>query len=323
MFKKITVLFIISLLMLVAFSNFIQAEEQKEFAYLTPGLNLPFWKYLSIGIKDGAKEVGAKVLVYDSNNDPGTQLRNAQDAIARNVDGIFISPTDSSTCPGVLRAAKRANIPVVISDVGTDSGEYVSFIITDNKKGAYKTGQIFAQKLKEEGWSNGPVGLVTISLARQNGKERTAGFKEAMKEANIEVVALKEMKQYSGQETYKFVQDMLTAYPELHGIFVETDNPTLGAVRAVKTSGREDSVLVMGFDGIPAFVDMIKNGEIVGSGMQQPWLYGKKSFETMWAYLQGEEVPKRIEVPIKVITKDNLSELLPVIKETVFANEME
>src|SRR6056297_391629 len=103
MFKKMTVLFIISLLMLIVFSNFIQAEEQKEFAYLTPGLNLPFWKYLSIGIKDGAKEVGAKVLVYDSNNDAGTQLRNAQDAIARNVDGIFISPTDSSTCPSVLR----------------------------------------------------------------------------------------------------------------------------------------------------------------------------------------------------------------------------
>jgi len=323
MFKKMNAFLVIVLLTLVFFSSFVQAQGEKEFAYLTPGLNLPFWKYLAIGIEDAANEVGAKVMVYDSNNDAATQLRNAQDAIARNVDGIFISPTDSSTCPGVLLAAKRANIPVVISDVGTSSGEYVSFIITDNKEGAYKTGQILAKKLQEKGWINGPVGLVTISLARENGKARTEGFKKAMEESGIEVVALKEMKEYSGEETFKFVQDMLTAHPDLHGIFIETDNPTLGASRAVKTSGREDDVLVMGFDGIPAFVEMIKNDEILGSGMQQPWLYGKKSFEVMWDYLQGKEVPKRIEVPIIVVTKDNIDEILPTIKETVFANEMQ
>jgi Periplasmic binding protein domain len=59
-----------------------------------------------------------------SHNDAQTQLKNAQDAIARGVAGIVISPTDSSTCPSVLALAQKANIPVVIADIGTNEGEY-------------------------------------------------------------------------------------------------------------------------------------------------------------------------------------------------------
>src|SRR5690348_3723064 len=73
--------------------------QQKQFAYLTPGLDLPFWRYLSVGIADEAKKHNATVTNYDSHNDAATQLKNAQDAIARHVDGILISPTDSSTAP--------------------------------------------------------------------------------------------------------------------------------------------------------------------------------------------------------------------------------
>jgi ABC-type sugar transport system substrate-binding protein len=38
------------------------------------------------------------------------------------VDGILISPTDSSTAPSVLSLAEKANIPVVIADIGPASG---------------------------------------------------------------------------------------------------------------------------------------------------------------------------------------------------------
>src|SRR5690242_19163402 len=93
--------------------------QQRHFAYLTPGLDLPFWRYLAVGIADEAKKHNATVTNYDSHNDAATQLKNAQDAIARKVDGILISPTDSSTAPSVLSLAEKANIPVVIADIGT------------------------------------------------------------------------------------------------------------------------------------------------------------------------------------------------------------
>ncbi len=317
-----TVLLVAGLVFGLAGSPTTQAAEPMEFAYLTPGLDLPFWRYLAKGIEDEAKKAGHKATTYDSNNDAAKQLANAQDAIARKVKGIMISPTDSSTCPKVLDLAAKAGIPVVIADIGTDSGEYVSFVISDNFDGAYKVGQLLAEKLKAKKWDKGPVGLVTISLARANGKKRTAGFRKAMKEAGVKEVALKQMQSYTGDETFKYVQDMITANPDIHGIFIQTDNPTLGAVRAVQTARMAGKVMVAGFDGVPEFVDLIKKSKLIGSGMQQPYLMGQRSMQAMLDHLNGKKVEKEILVPIMLVSEDNIEKVLPTIKQTVFAGEV-
>src|SRR4051794_13539576 len=78
------------------------AAASKEVVYLTPGLDLPFWRYLSKGVESVVTKQGYTYQALDSHNSAQTQLQNAQDAIARGVAGIVISPTDSSTAPSVL-----------------------------------------------------------------------------------------------------------------------------------------------------------------------------------------------------------------------------
>jgi ABC-type sugar transport system substrate-binding protein len=298
--------------------------QSKDIVYLTPGLDLPFWRYLSKGIESVAKKEGYGYQALDSHNSAQTQLKNAQDAIARGVAGIIISPTDSSTAPSVLTLAARAKIPVVIADIGTNSGDYVSFIISDNKEGAHGVGKALAEALKEKGWTDGSFGLVTISQARKNGQARTAGFREAMKEAGITKEAgLQQMQSYTADETFKFTQDMLTANPNMRSMFIQTDQPTLGALRAIKAARREGTLLVAAFDGIPDFIDLLKKGEIVASGMQQPYLMGVRSAEAMFTHLKGGKPEKEILVPIVVATSKNIDQILPTIKETVFANEVQ
>jgi ribose transport system substrate-binding protein len=300
-----------------------RGAETNEIVYLTPGLDLPFWRYLSKGVESEAKKAGYSYTALDSHNSAETQLKNAQDAIARGVAGIAISPTDSSTAPSVLALAARAKIPVVVADIGTNSGEYVSFIISDNYQGAFGVGEALAAALKEKGWQDGSVGLVTISQARKNGQARTAGFRDAMKKAGITKEAgLQQMQSYTADETFKFTQDMLTANPDMRGMFIQTDQPTIGALRAIKAAHRDGQLLVAAFDGIPEFVDLLKKGEIVASGMQQPYLMGVKSGEALVSAIKGGTPEKQILVPIVVATDKNIDQILPTIKETVFANEL-
>lgn len=115
----------------------------KQIAYLTPGLDLPFWRYLANGIENEVidSEMDATVQVYDSKNSSETQLQNAQDAISKGADLIIISPTDSSSCPAVLSLAEEAEIPVVIADIGTDSGTYETLIVTPNADGSQELGE--------------------------------------------------------------------------------------------------------------------------------------------------------------------------------------
>lgn len=298
--------------------------QEKSVVYLTPGLDLPFWRYLSKGVEKVATENGYSFQALDSANSAQTQLKNAQDAIARGVAGIVLSPTDSSTAPSVLQLAEKANIPVVIADIGTNSGDYVSFIISDNYEGANGTGKALAAALKEKGWEDGSVGIVAISQARLNGQARTKGFKDALAEANITGDAgLQQMQSYTADETFRFTQDMLTANPNMRGLFVQTDQPAIGALRAIKAARRQGEVAVAAFDGIPEFVPLLQSGELVASGMQQPYLMGETSGKALFDHLAGKEVAKEILVPIVVVTSTNIEEMLPTIKETVFANEME
>lgn len=301
------------------------AQDQGDIVYLTPGLDLPFWRYLSKGVESVATEAGYGFQALDSRNNAQTQLQNAQDAIARGAKGIVLSPTDSSTAPSVIQQAERAGIPVVIADIGTDGGEYVSYIGSDNYAGAKGVGEALAAAMKEKGWDADPVGIVAISQARQNGQARTKGFEDGLAEggATGDAAGLQQMQSYTAEETFKFTQDMLTANPGMHGLFVQTDSPAIGAMRAIKAARRDGDVLLAAFDGIPDFIPLLESGAIVASGMQQPYLMGQESGKAMIDHLGGGTPDKEIVVPILVVTSKNLEEVLPTVKETVFANEME
>ncbi|WP_299740902.1 substrate-binding domain-containing protein [uncultured Roseobacter sp.] len=300
------------------------AQDKGELVYMTPGLDLAFWRYVSEGVKSVAEENGFGFAALDSTNDPQTQLQNAQDAIARGVAGIVLSPTDSSTAPAVLQLAQDAGIPVVIADIGTDSGEFVSVIGSNNYEGANGVGEALAAAMVDAGKADATVGIVGISQARLNGQARTKGFKDAMTAGGVTGEAgLQQMQAYTAEETFKFTQDMITSNPDMAGMFVQTDGPTLGALRAIKAARMDGDVLVAAFDGIPEFVPLLQSGELVVSGMQQPYLMGVRSAEAMVEHLEGGTPEKEITVPILIVTSENIEEMLPTIKETVFANEIE
>ncbi|CAN7632368.1 MULTISPECIES: substrate-binding domain-containing protein [unclassified Caballeronia] len=290
----------------------------KHIAYLAPSFDIPFWRTVSKAVTETAKNDGGTVTSYDSHNDAATQLKNVQDAIAQGVAGIVLSPTDSSTAPSVLAVAARAKVPVVIADIGTNSGEYVSFVVSDNETGAYETGKKLAQELKAKGWEKGGYGICTISLARQIGQWRTEGFRRAMREAGVKEVALNQMQRYTTDETFRFVQDMMTAHPDMHAVFVEIDQPVLGAARAIHVAHRENDVALAGFDGLPEFVDMLENGSLVVAGMQQPYMMGQKSVEALVDHWAGKASPKKIVLPMTIVTKDNVQQLLPTLQKMTF-----
>ncbi|WP_319559660.1 substrate-binding domain-containing protein [Marispirochaeta sp.] len=295
-------------------------------AYVTPALHVPFWKNVSDGIKQEAEKVGQKVIIIDSDSElnAATQLQNVQDLIQRGVDGIIISPTDSASCPPVLELAKADGIPVVISDIGTDSGEFVSFIISDNFEGAYQAGAYLADIMKKKGWDGGDVAQIAISQARQNGRDRTAGFAKAMDEAGINIVNLLQCNQYTRGESFNFTQDLLAAHENLHGLFTQHDEANLGALSALENTGDYKIIAHVGFDGSPETVEAIKSGDqIAAASMQQPVLMGRESFKAMWEYLNGGTPEEKVLVPTILVTRENVLDVEDQLADNVFPAELE
>ncbi|MGD9710678.1 MAG: substrate-binding domain-containing protein [Thermomicrobiales bacterium] len=309
----------------LTFPNVIRAQESYSIAYLTPGLNVPFWKYLSDGIKQAAEAADAEIEVtdYDSRNDAATQLQNAQDAITRGVSAIIISPTDSSTAPAVLELAAESETPVIIADIGTDSGDYVSFVISSNEQGAYEAGQVLIAEMDAKGWAGADVVMITISQARINGQNRTRGITTAVEEGESTIAQYLESEDYTRAEAQGQALDLLTANPDARGFFTQHDEATLGTWTAIEDSGKTEEIILVGFDGSPESVELIREGKLRAASMQQPVLMGRMSMDVALQHLRGEEVEKETSVPTILVTPDNLAETEETLQDTVFPVESE
>jgi len=295
--------------------------ENKKLVYLVSDTRIPFWDIMGRGIKQSSESLGYELEIYSADNSPKLELEFAVKVLKDRVSGIIISPTSSSACVTLLKFANKAGIPVVISDIGTEGGEYVSYISSDNLDGAYQIGKVLTRKLKQLDWTNGSVGIVAIPQKRLNGQARTAGFMRALNEAGIKGADIKQQVTFSEEETYLLSQSIIEKHPDLRAIWLQGSDKYRGALRAIADAGKKDDILLITFDAEPEFIEFIQQGVLVGSAMQQPYLMGQKAVYTMDSYLNGKVVEKTQQLPILAISSNNIKEKLPIIKRNVLGIE--
>ncbi len=311
------------ILLLISF-NTINANEitnKKKIIYLSPDISIPFWQIMAKGIKTTSNSLGYEFEAYNSNNSAKKELELTVKAIKENVSGIIVSPSNSSACVTILKLAEKAGIPVVISDIGTDSGKYVSYISSNNKDGAYNIGKILTKRMLHKKWNNGKVGIIAIPQKRLNGQRRTAGFMKALNEENIKGANIMQMVKWTNKETYSFTKQFILDYPDLRAIWLQTSNLYKGALEAINDMGKEKELLLIAFDAEPEFLNLIPQGKIIASGMQQPYLMGVKSVEALNSHLEGNNVEKNIQVPILTVTTENIDKKLSIINQNVLGIE--
>lgn len=299
------------------------AKSDKRLVYIVSDLRIPFWAIMAQGIKNRTEGLGYDLEVYSAQNSPKNELELTVKAIRSGASGIIISPTTSSACTTVLKLASDADIPVVISDIGTDGGNYLSYISSDNKTGAYEIGKVLADELRRRSWQEGRVGIISIPQKRLNGQLRTAGFIKAMEEAGIKGADIKQQEDFSYDETYRYAKELIESYPDLRALWLQGSDRYQGALDAIAHAGKKDQILLATFDAEPEFLELIPKGVLVGSAMQQPYLMGQKAVEVMDDYLHGRRVAKDIQLPIMAVSTHNIAQKLPLIKRNVLGIESE
>lgn len=301
----------------------LSVPHEKRLVYLVSDLRIPFWNIMARGIKNRAETLGYEVEIYSADNNAKSELEHAVQAIRSGIAGIIVSPTNSSSCVTILKLAATAHIPVVISDIGTDGGEYLSYVASDNKTGAYEIGKVLAAELRRRGWQNGRVGIISIPQKRLNGQLRTAGFMRAMEEAGIKGADIKQQENFSYDETYRYAKELIENYPDLRALWLQGSDRYQGALDAIADAGKKDQIVLATFDAEPEFLELIPKGVLIGSAMQQPYLMGQRSVSVMDDFLNGKEVPKNIQMEILAISTQNIVQKLPLIKRNVLGIERE
>lgn len=293
-------------------------QSSKKLAYIVSDLDIPFWQIMSKGIKEKANEFGYEVDIYSSQNLKKNELENLAIALSSKIDGLIISPINSSTAVTLIELAKTKKVPVVVADIGSDSKDYLSFISSDNKNGAYELGKILTKYMKDLSWDKeGTVGIVSIPQKRANGKARTLGFIEALNEENIKSAGLYQQVDFSYEETYNYSKKLIDENENLRAIWLQGSDKYKGALDAIKDSKKEGQIALICFDAEPEFLEMIPKGILIGSAMQQPYLMGQEAVISLDNFFNKKEVIKEKKLPILAISKDNIEEKLQTIKLNV------
>ncbi|MBZ9966298.1 substrate-binding domain-containing protein [Mesorhizobium sp. BR1-1-2] len=274
------------------------------------------WPQLQVaGISNTLKDLGIEVVgTTDAKFQPGQQISDLEQMIARKPDVIFSIPIDPKSESEAYKKAATAGIKLVFMDnVPVDMApgkDYVSVVASDNEKNAY----FAAQELVGAIGGKGEVGIITLVYdyyysvaARKVGALKAFGEHPDIKVADVGTFTAPE-------KAYEVATAMLTAHPDMKGIFVAWDTPAQQVVAAAKTLGRD---IVITTNDIAADSALnVARGEFLAVGAQRPYDQGVAEAKAAALALLGHDVPPYISVPtLRVKKLDLLSALKQVTKE--------
>ncbi|MEZ9300635.1 ribose ABC transporter substrate-binding protein RbsB [Vibrio splendidus] len=274
----------------------VSAQAQDTMAIVLSTLNNPFFVTMKDGAEAKAEELGYKLIVLDSQNDPSKELSNIEDLTIRGVKAILINPTDSDAVSNAIRIANRSNIPVLTLDRGASRGDVVSHIASDNVIGGEMAGHYIMEKVGEKAKVIQLEGIAGTSAARERGE----GFMNAVNGSDLELLA-SQPADFDRTKGLNVMENLLAANPDAQAVFAQNDEMALGALRAVQASGKD--VMIVGFDGTEDGIAAVNRGLLGATVAQQPDLIGSLGIEMADKVLKGETVDEYIPVPLKIIAK--------------------
>ncbi|MBY7730163.1 ribose ABC transporter substrate-binding protein RbsB [Vibrio bathopelagicus] len=274
----------------------VSAQAQDTMAIVLSTLNNPFFVTMKDGAEAKAEELGYKLIVLDSQNDPSKELSNIEDLTIRGVKAILINPTDSDAVSNAIRIANRSDIPVLTLDRGASRGDVVSHIASDNVIGGEMAGHYIMEKVGEKAKVIQLEGIAGTSAARERGE----GFMNAVNGSDLELLA-SQPADFDRTKGLNVMENLLAANPDVQAVFAQNDEMALGALRAVQASGKD--VMIVGFDGTEDGIAAVNRGLLGATVAQQPDLIGSLGIEMADKVLKGETVDEYVPVPLKIVAK--------------------
>jgi ribose transport system substrate-binding protein len=289
-----------------------QDEEPADLAVVTINLQALFFNQLNDGAQAAADAAGANLQIVNANNDPAEQNNAIETLTADGVDGILVIAIDTNGIMPAVESAAEAGVTIVAADAILPEGPQIAQVGVDNGGAGALMGDFFV-KWVEAGGEPVELGIVgalnsTIQNVRQEGFEEVAVASE-----NVELVGVVDG-QNVAETALAAAENLITANPDLDAIYATGEPALVGAVAAVEAQGAEDRIKIFGWDLTSQVIAGIDAGFVEAVIQQDPAGIGSASIEALVASLAGEEVDAVIDVPVTIVTSENVDDFRAVFE---------
>ena len=266
-----------------------------------------FFNEMNAGAQAAAEAAGAELVIFNANNDPTAQADAIETYIAQEVDAIIVVAIDTNgIMPAVIQAAS-ADIPVVAVDAILPDGPHAAQVGVNNYGAGVLIGRHFLDYVDSELGGTARIGIVgalnsTIQNVRQRGFEETIGANP-----DIEIVGVVDGRNVQ-DNAMSASENLFTANPGMDAVYATGEPALIGAIAATRSQGLEDDIKVFGWDLTEHSVEGIDEGFVVAVVQQSPYGMGEAAVEAILTVLGGGEVPRVVDVPVTLVTSDNVDD---------------
>ncbi len=295
---------IVAVSLLLGAAGGVHAKEYR-IALVMKAVTNPFFHAMEQGAKAEAQKLGIQLLPasVERETDIDQQISLVENFIVKQVDAIVIAPASSQGLVPVLKRAQDEGIYVVNIDNPLDKeamkeqGLECPFVGSDNERGA----SIATHALVAYMGCAGEVAMLEGIPGVTNAELRKAGFLSVVEDTpGVELVSTQSAN-WETEQAYDVTTNMLTAHPDIKGLFCANDNMALGAIAAIDALGKTGEIVVVAYDNLEAAREAILEGKMYATIEQHPELMGAFGVRAAKDHLDGKTVSDYIPTPLDLI----------------------
>jgi simple sugar transport system substrate-binding protein len=253
----------------------------------------------TVSIKDAAKKEGITLKFADAQQKQENQVKAIRSFIAQRVDVIAFSPVVESGWDTVLREAKAAKIPVILTDRAvnvSDPSLYVTFIGSD----FVEEGRRAARWLVERAKKTPDTVLNIVELQGTVGSAPALDRKKGFEEIIAGNPKLKVIRSQTGDFTRAKGKEVMEAFLKAEGkkinvLYAHNDDMAIGAIQAIEEAGMKPGkdIIVISIDGVKGAFEAMIAGKLNVTVECSP-LLGPQLMQIARDVVANKPVPKRI-----------------------------
>ncbi|WP_373321155.1 ABC transporter substrate-binding protein [Paraburkholderia flagellata] len=272
----------------------------------------------TVSVKQAAKDAGINLKFSDAQQKQENQIKAIRSYIAQKVDVIAFSPVVESGWEPVLQEAKRAKIPVILTDRNIDVKDqslYVTMIGSDFMEEGRRAGKWLEDHYKN---NPGPINIVELqgTVGSAPANDRHSGLMEVIKnDPKFKIIASQ-----SGDFTLAGGKQVMEAFAKTYGnkinvVYAHNDDMALGAIQAMEEAGMKPGkdISVVSFDATKGGFEAMIAGKMNVDVECSP-LLGPQLMSAVKDVVAGKQLPKRIVTNETVFPMDVAAQVLPTRK---------
>lgn len=251
----------------------------------------PFFIAMNLGAEAAARKLGV-TLVWQGDPSvysPSTQIPIVNQLLSEHPSALIIAPTDPVALQPAVTQALAQGIPVVNVDTHVQNlSKVLSFITGNNQQGGAAAADAMATAMRYRKGGTYQVVVGASSATTTTNTARLAGFKAeiAAKYPGIQIVS-EAYSQSQPAVANTNVNNWLTKYPHLRGIFAIDGTNASGAAAALQARGLVGKVALVGYDAYSANVTLLQKHVFTALVAQQPYSEGYQAVSDVVKYLRS------------------------------------